>query len=148
MDAILNILKFLGMNDTIYPQFAIFIVTFVFLNHLVFKPYLNAYLERRKRTVGSQDVAKEILADIESRDAQYSKEAKEINARIKVVFDEKKTLATKESNAIIADAQSTAQEKIATGKRELSEIYSKAKDQMKSFVPEIGQAIKQRLLDR
>lgn len=148
MDAVLNILRSLGMDDTVYPQFVIFIVTFIFLNLLVFKPYLNAYLERRKRTVGSQDVAKEILADIEAREAQYSKEAKEINSRIKVVFDEKKTLATKESNAILVEAQTLAQEKLTKGKQELNEVYSKAKEQIKTFIPELGQNIKQRLLDR
>lgn len=148
MSAILNILRSLGLNETVYPQFAIFIVLFLFLRYLVFNPYLKAYEERRRRTVGSQDVAKEILADIAVREEQYSKEAKDINARIKVIFDEKRTLASKETNAIIAEAQTVAQEKLNKGKKELNDTYSKAKEQLKTFVPELGQTIKQRLLDR
>jgi F0F1-type ATP synthase membrane subunit b/b' len=148
MNEVLKILISLGLNETVYAQFAIFILTFLFLKLLVFNPYLNAYLERRKRTVGSQDVAKEILADISAREAQYSKEAKDINHKIKVIFDEKRTLAQKETSSILAQAQVQAQEKLTKGKKELSETYAQAKEQIKTFIPDLGQTIKQRLLDR
>jgi F0F1-type ATP synthase membrane subunit b/b' len=148
MNDVLKILISLGLNETVYPQFAIFILTFIFLKVLIFKPYLNAYLERRKRTVGSQDVAKEILADIAAREAQYSKEAKDINSKIKVIFDEKRTLAQKESTAILTEAQTQAQEKLAKGKKELGDTYAKAREQIKTYIPDLGQTIKQRLLDR
>jgi F0F1-type ATP synthase membrane subunit b/b' len=148
MDAVLNILISLGLNKTVIPQFFIFIVTFIFLNLLVFKPYLKAYQERRKRTVGSNDVAKELMAMIENRESQYSKEAKEINGKIKTIFDEKKSQATKEGNAIIAQAQTQAQDQLNQGKKELSDVYSKAKEQIKTYIPDLSQTIKQRLFDR
>jgi F0F1-type ATP synthase membrane subunit b/b' len=148
MNEVLKILISLGLNETVYAQFAIFILTFLFLKLLVFNPYLSAYLERRKRTVGSQDVAKEILADISAREAQYSKEAKDINNKIKVIFDEKRSLAQKETSSILAQAQTQAQEKLTKGKKELGETYAQAKEQIKTFIPDLGQTIKQRLLDR
>ena len=60
MGAVLDILIGLGINETVYAQFAIFILAFTFLKYFIFSPYLAAYEERRKRTVGSVGVAKEL----------------------------------------------------------------------------------------
>lgn len=148
MDAILNILISLGLDKTVFYQFAIFIVTFLFLDLVVFKPYLRAYQERRKRTVDSKDVAKDLREEISSLEETYSKEAREMNTDIKKLFDEKKSKASKEANSILAQAQKDASEKVNAGKATLKETYAKAREQMKTFVPELSQDIKQRLLDR
>lgn len=148
MNAVLEILMSLGVNKTVFPQFFIFIVAFLFLKIFIFSPYLKAYEERRRRTVGSQGVALELQQEIASREAEYSREAKEINERIKKIFDEKQSQAQKESQQIISEAQSEAQRRLNEGRKDVQAAYSQAKDQLKGFVPEIGQTIKQRLLDR
>jgi F0F1-type ATP synthase membrane subunit b/b' len=148
MNQVLDILKSLGVNETVFPQFGIFIVSFLFLKIFIFSPYLAAYEERRKRTVGSQGVALELQQEIDRREAEFSREAKEINENIKKVFDMKQTQAIKETNAILADAQQKAQERLNAGKKEVQDAYAAAKDQLKTFVPDLGQTIKQRLLDR
>lgn len=148
MNQVLDILKSLGVNETVYPQFAIFIVSFLFLKIFIFSPYLAAYEERRKRTVGSQGVTLELQQEIDRRESEFAREAKEINEKIRKVFDAKQLQATKETNAVLAEAQTKAQERLAIGKKEVQEAYTAAKDQLKTFVPDLGQTIKQRLLDR
>jgi len=148
MHAVLEILRSLGVNETVFPQFGIFIISFLFLKIFIFSPYLAAYEERRKRTVGSQGVALELQQEIDRRESEFSREAREVNEKIKKVFDMKQTQAIKETNAIMADAQLKAQERLNAGKKEVQDAYTAAKDQLKTFVPELGQTIKQRLLER
>ncbi len=148
MNAVLDILKALGVNETVFPQFIIFLVAFLFLKVFVFTPYMAAYEERRKRTVGSAGVTQELQQEIDRREADFAREAREVNEKIKKLFDMKQAQALKESNALMAEAQTKAQDKLSAGKKEVQEAYAAAKSQLSTFVPEIGQTIKQRLLDR
>jgi len=148
MQAILDILISLGVNKTVFPQAAIFLVAFIFLKFFIFSPYLKAYEERRKRTVGSAGVAKELQDEIARLESEYAVEAKSINEKIKQIFDAKNSQAQKETLGILADAQNATQAKLNEGRKAAQSAYTQAKDQLKTFVPEIGQTIKQRLLDR
>ena len=47
----------------------------------------------------------------------------------------------------VSVAQKIAQEKLTSGKKENQEAYLDAKSQLKTLVPELGQTIKQRLLE-
>ncbi len=147
MGAVLDILMALGVNKTVFAQFAIFLIAFIFLKYFIFSPYLAAYEERRRRTMGSAGVAKELQNEIVKLETDFSTQARALNDQIKVVFDEKRALAAKETGAVVSAAQKSAQEKLAAGKKEIQEAYSGAKDQLKAFVPELGQTIKQRLLE-
>jgi F0F1-type ATP synthase membrane subunit b/b' len=147
MGAVLDILTGLGVNETVFAQFAIFIVAFLFLKYFIFSPYLAAYEERRRRTVGGSGVAKELQQEITSLEERFAAEARQLNDKIKVAFDEKRTKAQKETAVIVSQAQKVAQEKLALGKKDIQEAYVGAKDQLKTLVPELGQAIKQRLLE-
>jgi F0F1-type ATP synthase membrane subunit b/b' len=147
MGAVLDILIALGVNKTVFAQFVIFIVAFIFLKYFIFSPYLAAYEERRRRTVGVVGAGKELQQEIETLEAQFAKEARSLNDQIKVVFDEKRSKAQKESAVLISEAQKVAHEKLAHGKKETQDAYLGAKGQLKTLVPELGQTIKQRLLE-
>ena len=147
MGAVVDILVALGVNKTVFAQFVIFIFAFLFLKYFIFSPYLAAYEERRKRTIGVSGVAKEIQQDIDGLEAQFAKEARLLNDQIKVAFEEKRTLAQKQTAEVISTAQKNAQEQLALGKKETEAAYNSAKEQLKSFVPELGQTIQKRLLE-
>ena len=147
MGAVLDILIALGINKTVFAQFAIFIIAFIFLKYFIFTPYLKAYEERRRRTMGSVGVAKELQQEITELETQFSQEARQLNEKIKVAFDEKRALASKESSLVLAQAQKETQDKLIRGKKEIQEAYAGAQETLKTLVPEIGQTIKQRLLE-
>lgn len=137
----------MGVNKTVFAQFVIFLVAFVFLKYFIFSPYLRAYEERRKRTMGSAGVAKELQEQIAQLEADFSQKAKALNEQIKSVFEEKRQKANKETINVISAAQKTAQEKLNVGKKEVQQAYDEAKDQLKKMAPDLGQTIKQRLLE-
>lgn len=148
MRVVADILKSLGLNETVVPQFFIFIITFIFLNYFVFNKYLAAYQERRRRTVDSKDVDGEIQTEINEKEAIYSREARQINDQIKTIFEKSKADAQDFSMKTLADAQAKHQSKIAAGKKSIDDAVAAARAQLKQSVPEISQMIKQRLLDR
>jgi F0F1-type ATP synthase membrane subunit b/b' len=117
MGAVVDILVALGVNKTVFAQFVIFIFAFLFLKYFIFSPYLKAYEERRKRTMGVSGVAKELQQEIDQLEGQFAKEARALNDQIKVVFEEKRVMAQKQTNEVIGAAQKSAQEKLAVGKK-------------------------------
>lgn len=148
MKVVINILKSLGLNETVIPQFIIFIITFIFLNYFVFNKYLAAYEERRRRTVDSKDVDGELQSEIDKEEAKYAKEAKDINEQISAVFETRRKEAQAYSQSAMATAHTEQQQKLTTGKQSIEDAVATARAQLKSSVTEIGQLIKQRLLNR
>lgn len=146
MSAIINILVSLGVNKTVFVQMAIFLLAFLFLKHFVFTPYLAAYVERRKRTVGHADVAKEMKLEIDSLEAQYSIHAKAQNEKIKALFGEKKSQGMREATKIIEVGQASAQKTLADGKKEIDQAFGQAREDMRTLVPSIGDAMIERLM--
>lgn len=145
MNAILDILVSLGVNKTVFVQIAVFLLAFSFLKYFVFSPYLAAYIERRKRTVGHADVAKEMGEEIQVIEEQYSKEAKALNDKIKVLFSDKRAAGAQESSKIIEKGYLEAQKTLVDGKRDIDTAYGAAREEMKTLVPDIGQAMVERL---
>ncbi|MCB9072666.1 MAG: ATP synthase F0 subunit B [Bdellovibrionaceae bacterium] len=148
MSAIINILVSLGVNKTVFYQLAIFLVAFLYLKHFVFGPYLAAYIERRKKTVGHNEVAKEMSAELEKLEADYSAEAKALNDKMRVVFAEKRAEGAKEATRIIESGFVEAQKALVEGKKEIDAEYGKAREEMKSYVPSLGDAMVERLVQQ
>lgn len=146
MSAIINILVSLGVDKTVFAQLAIFLVAFLYLKHFVFSPYLAAYIERRRKTVGHNEVAKEMSAEIEKLEAEYATEAKSLNDKIKLEFAEKRAQGAKEATRIIETGFVEAQKTLIEGKGEIDAAFSQAREEMKSHVPSLGEAMVERLV--
>ena len=146
MGEIINILVSLGVDKTVFIQMGVFLLAFTFLKYFIFGPYLAAYIERRKRTVGHADVAKELKAEIDALEAQYSTEAKAQNEKIKELFTEKRSLGAKEAAKIVEAGHANAQKTLAEGKKSIDTAFGQAREEMKTFVPSIGDAMVERLI--
>lgn len=146
MGEIINILVSLGVDKTVFYQMGIFLLAFTFLKYFIFNPYLAAYIERRKRTVGHADVAKDLKAEIDALEAQYSTEAKAQNEKIKELFAEKRSAGAKEATKIVEAGHANAQKTLAEGKKSIDSAFSQAREEMKTFVPSIGDAMVERLI--
>lgn len=145
MSAILDILVSLGVNKTVFIQIAVFLLAFSFLKYFVFNPYLAAYMERRERTVGHTDVAKTMGEEISAIEAEYSKEAKALNEKIKLMFAEKRAGGAQEAAKIVEKGYAEAQKTLVNGKQEIDTAYASAREEMKALVPSIGDAMVERL---
>ena len=141
----MQILSQLGANYTAFIQFIIFIIAITFLTIYVFNPYFKAYDERMKRTKGADAVASETATDAKNLALIYQSKAREINDKIKTVFD-KKWIEGGQSAAEILNRAKTETEKMTTAARgEIEQQKNQAHGQIKSLATELSEQLRQKL---
>lgn len=148
MSQVIEILKSLGINNTVFYQFGIFFVAFLGMKWIVFKPYLNAHDERLKRTVGGQEEAESLLEEAANKEKQYSDKAKELNGQIKEIFAEQSSKAKKETEQIMAVAKKEADAQTEAARKELEQSVNLARREMESFIPSISEDIQKKFVGR
>ena len=142
----MDLLYSLGVNKTIFYQFGIFLITYLFMYYLLFKPYYNAYLQRIQNTEGNQESSKRILSDIEDLKGEHENKAREINDEFKVIYDQKRTEALHEYDTIVSDARQKAKIKIMETREKIHTELDQARVQLKTQVPEITTDIVNKLI--
>lgn len=146
MSQVIEILTSLGINNTVFYQFGIFFVAFVSMKFIVFKPYLNAYDERVRRTVGGQETAEKLLSEAELKEEAYREEAKKLNNQIKEIFAEQNSKAKKEVEQIMAVAKKEADAQTEEARKELEKSVNTARKEMENLIPEISKDIERKFV--
>lgn len=141
------ILSQLGINETTFYCFLIFLLTFFFLKELLFRPYFAAYEEREKRTKGGESTAKELQAQTLLTRQNFEEQAREINAEIKKIFDESRAKANKESERIVTEARIAAEQALEEARSRLALDIKRAQEQLSLEIPGVALAITKKMLD-
>ena len=109
VDIVRQILLQLGANQTVYIQIVIFVLAITFLTAVVFNPFFKAADQRHKRTKGADAVAKDAAIEAKNLASVYQTKAREINNKIRDIFDGKKSEALKKSAEILSQSKSKAE---------------------------------------
>ena len=88
MNVVLQILLQLGANETVFIQFALFVITISFLTIVVYGPYFKAYDQRMNQTKGADQVADETQGEAKKIEVIYQSKAREINEKIKAIYED------------------------------------------------------------
>ncbi len=145
MDAVLTSL---GINNTLFIHFGIFLIAYLALSHLIFKPYLKALEEREKRTVGSADLTSRILEETESLKAEYQAKARQINSEIKEVMEAAKKEATDLYQTEVQLAQRIYLENLDELKARVETARNQSFARVDQEVDSVSRAISDRLVGR
>lgn len=143
-----NLLQVLQLDATILPQFLIFLVAYVALSQLVFKPYMKAFDLRKEATVGGKEVADQLLLETQNIHFNYETKAREINTEIKVIFESARKEATKRQEELVLSARAQAEELVKKSREEIRQNVLKTREELKKQVPELSQTISDRLLGK
>ncbi len=144
----MDILESIGLNGTILLQFAIFFVTYIFVNGLVFKPYNKAYEERTRRTEGNKGLANEILSQTQLLQQEYEQKAKILNQEFKVVYDTTRTEANREYDRLVNSAKEQANKIFQENRRKIEEQYALANAELSKEAPMVSATIATKLLGK
>ena len=142
------ILESIGLNGTIFIQFAIFFVTYIFVNGLVFKPYNKAYEERIKKTTGNKGLAELALEESKTLQVEYEQKAKILNQEFKTIYDSSKSEAMHEYDKLINQARSESQDFLSKNKKFISEEIDKAKKELGDEAKTVSSSIASKLLGK
>ena len=146
MDQVIGILTSLGINSTVFFQFGIFFVAYLGMNFIVFKPYLAAYKERQNRTVGGQQAAEDLLAEVEKQEEVFRGLARKLNENVKEIFQTHNSQAKKEVEEILSEAKSEADKEIQAAREELQSSMNQVRKEMENHIPEISQNIEKKFI--
>ena len=146
MSQVIEILRSLGIDSTVYFQFAIFFIAYFVMSNVVFKPYLKAYDERMRRTVGGQEEAESLLDQAKEKEEKYKKEAKKLNTEIKEIFNGANLKAKKEVEEILSEARKEADEQLEQARNDLDRSVDEARKEMKSHIPTISENIQKKFV--
>ena len=146
MDQVLEILRSLGINSTVLYQFVIFFFAYISMQFIVFNPYLKAYSERVRRTVGGQEEAQDLLDQADQQESRFKDLAKDLNGKIKAIFSEKNALAKTEVEKIVNQAKETAESQLKESRQALNKAVEEARKDMENHIPEISKNIENKFV--
>lgn len=145
----MDLLRGLG----VVPEFlgyhlVIFLVTYLVLHFLLFKPYFKAYLARVERTMGRAELAEKYLAETQSLQAEYEGKAQELSHKYRAIFDSSRVQAMKEYDKLVSEARQTAKAEFDAAKQNISAEMQAARKNLQAEVPALSEVITARLLGK
>jgi F-type H+-transporting ATPase subunit b len=146
MSQVIEILTSLGIDSSVYMQFGVFFVAYVAMSQIAFKPYLEKYNERLRRTVGGQEQAESLLVEADHKEKLFKEQARKLNSQISKIFNQFNTKAKQESEALIKAAQIQAERDLEQSRKELDQAVSEARTQLGSHLPTISKNIQNKFV--
>lgn len=144
----MEILTKLGIDYTFFYQLIVFLVAYIALTRLLFKPYLKAYHKRLEVTFGNQEVAEKLNAQSHELHIQYENKAREVNSKAQSFYEQ----AHKEAQAVqastIEKARKEAEAIVQKNRQDTEAEANKARADLKKLVPELSQEIQRKVLSR
>ncbi len=143
-----DILTSLGVNHTIFYQLAIFLVVYIFLSQVLFKPYFAAFAQRKERTVGNQDKAESLLEDARRLEEAFASRAKEINDQIRAVYEQEKSQSLKTQEREMLAAREQAKATVEANRARIEDEIDRVQKELNVQAPLVSQAIVAQLLGK
>jgi F-type H+-transporting ATPase subunit b len=144
----MEIFETLGINQTLFMQFGIFMVVYLVLSNVVFKPYLAAFTKRKEQTVGKTDLAERFIKETEELEVEYSSKAREMNRETKEIFDNSRSQAMKQYDQVVSQARGRANEILASARTEIEAQVSAARTKLDAEIPSVTQAINSQVVGK
>jgi F0F1-type ATP synthase membrane subunit b/b' len=145
----MDLLRGLG----VVPEFlgyhlVIFLMTYLFLHFVLFRPYFKAYLGRVERTMGRAEMAERYLAESRSLQAEYEAKAQELSHKYRAIFDSSRAKAMREYDQMVNEARQAAKAEFETAKKSIAAEMQGARKNLQAEVPVLSEVITARLLGK
>ena len=145
MDVILKILLQLGANETMFIQFGIFVVTITVLTVFVFGPFFKAYDQRLQQTKGADQVANETQDEAKNLEAIYKTKAREINDKIKTIFDDSKNAGAAQVGEIVGAGKAAVGTTTEAARAKINAQKSNAEKEIAQISQDVANEISKKL---
>ena len=140
-EIVTQILVQLHANYTVYFQLVIFIVAISFLTVVVYNPYFKAADKRFQKTKGADAVAKDAAAEAKNLQLVYQTKAREVNNKIRDIYDAEKNKALKKSADILAQAKIQADEAATKARKNIDDQMNAADAEIAKISQDIAQTL-------
>ncbi len=91
-----SIMESLGLNESFFVQFVIFLLIYPVLSKLLFGPYFRLYSKKEKETSLRMKEVEELKKKQELLQAEYERKAKQLNEKFRSLYEKgEKEIKTK-----------------------------------------------------
>ncbi len=142
------ILEQLGIDSTFFAELVIFFVVFTILSRFYFRPFLQLFEARHKKTVQDREAAEKMMIDAQQKLEEYKQRLSVERASAKKHYDTILEQAKKEEAEIMARAREEAKKVTQEAADSVSAQREKLKAQLQGDVESLAQTISEKLLSR
>jgi F-type H+-transporting ATPase subunit b len=148
MDSIKSLLRLLGIDQTLWIQLVCFLVCYIALTELIFKPYMRAFHKREQLTIGNEESAIRIIEESEALQHEYEQKMRLLNTEIKSVYEQRRLQGLKEQEQLIKKAREQASSLLVESRGRVTAEVQAAHKSLMAEVPAVSSAIASRLLGK
>ena len=136
----------LELNKWFFAQLANFLVLLIILNIVLFKPILQLFKEREKRTKGSLDDAKAMDVEKDNLLAQFDAKITEANEKARGIHGELKNEGARVQKETFEAAQKDAAAINMKAKQDLDAVVKETKDKLRADVKAFSEKIVKKMV--
>lgn len=144
----MDILIQIGVNNTVFIQFALFILAITFLSNFVFKGYTDSVYARKQNTKGGEELALEVQKKTEELTSKYETKLRSLNEQLKKVIDTAKLAATKEYDEQISKARAEANTIVLDNRTKIEKAIQSAHAEIKNQSSQVAMIVVNKLLGK
>ncbi len=142
----MGLLMSLGVNQTLFFQFGIFVAVFVVLKYVLFVPYFAAFNKRNEATVGQTELAERYLSETKALEEAFAQKAQAANEKYRAVYDQIRADTVKEYDRLVSDARARAKTRTDAARKKIEADMQTARTQLTKEIPGVSQLIVQKLI--
>lgn len=136
----------LELNKWFFAQLANFLLLLIILNILLFKPILQLFKEREKRTKGFLDEAKDMAAEKDNLLAQFDAKISEANEKARGIHEELKNEGARVHKETFEAAQKDAAAIGMKAKQDLDAVVKETKDKLRADIKAFSEKIVEKMV--
>lgn len=136
----------LEINNTLFLQFSVFLVSLYVLNRLIFQPLLQVWDRREELTRGTVEQARQLVDEVDSIIAEYDTKMDEARSEANETRNELRRQGQEEAEKLVSAARSEAQSSIEDHRNKLQTEVETVKAKVKPEVELLARDISSRIL--
>jgi F0F1-type ATP synthase membrane subunit b/b' len=141
-------LPVVDIDNTIFLQALLFLLLFVVLNFVLFKPWLEVKERRAKRIGGAMDDAADLRERAHASELEYAARLAKARDQAMTIRSDRRREGEEREAEIIATARTAAAAKLDTRKQEIAREVDQARADLGSRVEELASDITTQVLGR
>ena len=142
------VLEQLGLDRTFFVQLGIFVILFLLLSRVYFKPFLRLFEARHKKTVEDRETAERLMQQARARFDEYTQRLADERLASRREYEALLNEAKKEEAAILLQAREEAKKITQEAAESVSRQRDQLRKQLESDVEALSRSVSEKLLSR
>lgn len=138
----------ISLDWTLFLQFANFFILLVLLNFLLYRPLIRIMEERRQKTEGGHQHARDLEKQIQTRMEAYREKLQEAKTSASEERSALRAAAAEEEASIISDAQKKSSAQVKSVRDKVASEAQQARESLRGQAEGLAQQVASKVLGR